>query len=76
MKINLAGPLFSAAERAFNVQLADRLRMAGHKVWLPQESEQRSISPLPIRLTISTVPPQSIVTLCPVLFSKMGTSSR
>ena len=44
MKIYLAGPLFSAAERAFNVLLADRLRMAGHKVWLPQESEQRSMS--------------------------------
>ena len=44
MKIYLAGPLFSAAERAFNVLLADRLRTAGHKVWLPQESEQRSLS--------------------------------
>ena len=44
MKIYLAGPLFSAAEREFNVLLADRLRIAGHKVWLPQESEQRSMS--------------------------------
>ena len=44
MKIYLAGPLFSAAERTFNKLLADRLRMAGHKLWLPQESEQRSMS--------------------------------
>ncbi|SRR5258708_7655362 len=44
MKIYLAGPLFSAAERAFNMLLADRLRKAGHKVWLPQESKQRSMS--------------------------------
>jgi nucleoside 2-deoxyribosyltransferase len=44
MKIYLAGPLFSAAERAFNLLLADRLRTAGHKVWLPQESEPRSKS--------------------------------
>jgi nucleoside 2-deoxyribosyltransferase len=43
MKIYLAGPLFSAAERTFNMLLADRLRMAGHKVWLPQEFEQRSM---------------------------------
>ncbi|HKD27574.1 MAG TPA: nucleoside 2-deoxyribosyltransferase [Xanthobacteraceae bacterium] len=44
MKIYLAGPLFSVAERAFNRLLADRLRTAGHKVWLPQESEQRPMS--------------------------------
>src|SRR5215471_20097973 len=44
MKIYLAGPLFSVAERAFNELLADRLRTAGHKVWLPQESEQRPMS--------------------------------
>jgi nucleoside 2-deoxyribosyltransferase len=44
MKIYLAGPLFSVAERAFNALLADRLRTAGHKVWLPQQSEQRSMS--------------------------------
>jgi nucleoside 2-deoxyribosyltransferase len=44
MKIYLAGPLFSVAERAFNERLADRLRTAGHKVWLPQESEQRPMS--------------------------------
>lgn len=41
MKIYLAGPLFTTAEREFNVKLADLLRAAGHEVWLPQESEQR-----------------------------------
>ena len=44
MKIYLAGPLFSSAERQFNAMLAARLRGAGHEVWLPQEHEQRSKS--------------------------------
>lgn len=37
MKIYLAGPLFTTPEREFNVQLATRLRGAGHDVHLPQE---------------------------------------
>lgn len=38
MRIYLAGPLFTAAERAFNAQLKDRLeRDYDHSVWLPQE---------------------------------------
>lgn len=37
MKIYLAGSLFTTPEREFNVQLADRLRTAGHDVYLPQE---------------------------------------
>jgi nucleoside 2-deoxyribosyltransferase len=41
MKIYLAGPLFTVAERDFNARLAARLREAGHEVCLPQESEQR-----------------------------------
>jgi len=45
MKIYLAGPLFSTAERDFNARLAERLRRAGHEVFLPQESEQRSMTP-------------------------------
>jgi nucleoside 2-deoxyribosyltransferase len=45
MKIYLAGPLFSAAERDFNVRLAALLRQMGHDVWLPQESEQESMTP-------------------------------
>jgi nucleoside 2-deoxyribosyltransferase len=44
MKIYLAGPLFTTAEREFNARLAGRLRQLGHEVWLPQESEQRSMS--------------------------------
>ena len=45
MKIYLAGPLFSAAERVFNARLAQLLRDAGHEVFLPQESEQGSMTP-------------------------------
>ena len=44
MKIYLAGPLFNAAEREFNVKLANLLRKYGHEVWLPQEHEQREQS--------------------------------
>jgi nucleoside 2-deoxyribosyltransferase len=35
-RIYLAGPLFTEAERRFNVELADRLGAAGHAVYLPQ----------------------------------------
>jgi len=41
MKLYLAGPLFTTAEREFNLRLARALRRLGHKVWLPQEKEQR-----------------------------------
>lgn len=41
MKIYLAGPLFTSAEREFNVKLANLLRAGGHEVWLPQDYEQR-----------------------------------
>jgi len=44
MKVYLAGPLFSTAEREFNKRLAQLLRKKGHEVWLPQEFEQRSMS--------------------------------
>jgi nucleoside 2-deoxyribosyltransferase len=37
VKIYLAGPLFTTPEREFNVQLATRLRAAGHEVFVPQE---------------------------------------
>src|SRR5437016_3799571 len=36
MKLYLAAPLFSEAERAFNLALADALSAAGHEVYLPQ----------------------------------------
>ena len=44
MKIYLAGPLFSAAERNFNSELTRLLRKKGHEVWLPQEFEQRTMT--------------------------------
>jgi nucleoside 2-deoxyribosyltransferase len=37
MRIYFAGPLFSAAERDWNVALASALRAVGHEVFLPQE---------------------------------------
>ena len=40
MRIYLAGPLFSAAERDWNATLATALRGAGHEVFLPQEQEK------------------------------------
>jgi nucleoside 2-deoxyribosyltransferase len=39
MRIYFAGPLFSTAERDWNVTLAAALRAAGHEVFLPQEQE-------------------------------------
>jgi nucleoside 2-deoxyribosyltransferase len=39
VKIYFAGPLFSAAERAWNDELARALRDAGHDVFLPQDQE-------------------------------------
>ncbi len=39
MRIYLAGPLFTAAERAFNAQLRDGLTRRKFAVWLPQEHE-------------------------------------
>jgi nucleoside 2-deoxyribosyltransferase len=39
MRIYFAGPLFSSAERDWNVTLVTALRGAGHDVFLPQEQE-------------------------------------
>ena len=44
MKIYLAGPLFSSAEREWNLRLATLLRQYGHHVFLPQEKEPRELS--------------------------------
>jgi nucleoside 2-deoxyribosyltransferase len=41
MRIYLAGPLFTTAERSFNSRLHDLLVAAGHEVWLPQDHEPR-----------------------------------
>ena len=38
MKVFLAAPLFSEAEREFNSQIAKRLREKGFEVWLAQEA--------------------------------------
>jgi len=40
MKLYQAGPLFTQAEKAFNVELCTQLRRDGHEVFLPQEYEQ------------------------------------
>ncbi len=45
MKLYFAGPLFTAAERDWNVALAGALRDAGHEVFLPQEQEPGKDAP-------------------------------
>jgi len=40
MRIYLAGPLFTAAERMFNASLRAELVRLGHEVWLPQDHER------------------------------------
>lgn len=39
MKLYFAGPLFSAAERAWNLELIAALRAGGHEVFVPQDQE-------------------------------------
>ena len=39
MRLYFAGPLFSAAERDWNEELAAALRKGGHEVFLPQDQE-------------------------------------
>lgn len=51
MRIYLAGPLFTAAERAFNRRLRDALVTHGYDAWLPQEHEPRSRGARDIFLT-------------------------
>lgn len=41
MRIYLAGPLFTTAERDFNSKLAELLKKQGNDIWLPQDIEQR-----------------------------------
>jgi|SRR6266403_527782 len=43
-KIYLAGPLFTSAERFWNVKLARLLEAGGLHVWLPQEHEPRELT--------------------------------
>ena len=44
MKIYFAGPLFTWGEREQNRQIVDALRLKGHEVFLPQESEQKNVT--------------------------------
>lgn len=44
MKIYLAGPLFTWGERQQNILMAAKLRLLGHEVFVPQETEQREMS--------------------------------
>ena len=41
MTIYWAGPLFSLADRSFNLDMKHRLGLSGFEVWLPQEHEPR-----------------------------------
>lgn len=45
MRLYFAGPLFSAAERDWNEELAAALRKGGHEVFLPQEQEPGKDAP-------------------------------
>ena len=45
MKLYVAGPLFSAAERSWNAELTAALRGGGHEVFLPQEEEPGKDAP-------------------------------
>ena len=46
MRIYFAGPLFSDAERAFNLRLAENLEAKGFQVFLPQRDGVESEKPL------------------------------
>ncbi len=43
-KLYLAGPLFTAAEREFNKDLARQLVMRQYQIWLPQDQEPRTLT--------------------------------
>lgn len=45
MRLYLAAPLFTAAERQFNLALAAALEARGHQVYLPQRDTDRSPGP-------------------------------
>lgn len=45
MKLYLAGPLFTSAERTWNDDLATALRKGGHEVFLPQDQEPAKDAP-------------------------------
>ena len=45
MRVYFAGPLFSEAERAFNLSLAEKLEARGYEVYLPQRDGVESKKP-------------------------------
>jgi len=45
MRVYFAGPLFSEAERAFNLRLAEKLEAKGYQVYLPQRDGVESKKP-------------------------------
>jgi nucleoside 2-deoxyribosyltransferase len=45
MRIYFAGPLFSEAERVFNLRLAEKLEAKGYQVYLPQRDGVESGKP-------------------------------
>jgi nucleoside 2-deoxyribosyltransferase len=48
MRIYFAGPLFTTGERDFNAAVGQRLRAAGHEVFLPQDQETSADDPVTI----------------------------
>jgi|SRR5687768_5206609 len=65
MKIYLAGPLFSAAEKDFNTRLAFLLRRIGHEVFVPQEELAHQGSPKAIFLcNLSGIERSDVVVAC------------
>lgn len=45
MKVYIAGPLFSAAERLFNLDLDEKLRSVGVDTYLPQRDSAAGVAP-------------------------------
>ncbi|THD55050.1 MAG: nucleoside 2-deoxyribosyltransferase, partial [Bradyrhizobium sp.] len=66
MKIYLAGPLFTAAELAFNKNLATSLSEAGHDVFLPQEQSSGERKALSILRSLLEA-----IELCDVVIANM-----
>jgi nucleoside 2-deoxyribosyltransferase len=45
MNLYVAAPLFTEAERAFNIVLAQALEAGGHEVYLPQQDTPNAEGP-------------------------------
>ena len=62
VKIYFAGPLFSEAEREYNLKIATKLREQGWEVWLPQENQPEEFNaPLIYRVDIDHLEKADIV---------------